>query len=323
MLPFLRSLLLAVIALSSSLVYAAPLGTIPTIEESNWLFNFSFKSDMWSQFDQAKNEPVRIYDIEFKMPIYKTDTWVASLSLDDESLSLGRTDIPLGDKRVFVGSHLSAQNVGLGFRKDCVNGSDLSIFTSYNSASESSIFEARKRWIEAIAIYHTRLLDHQWMFAIHQSENRGFLNGYPVPYFGITLTDTPEYKSTYGFLFVLLTWEQSNGWKKEFRITPFDSSFRVEKPLDQIFTYSAKVFYNIRSYLHNESTDKNLRLYYQEASIDNSVTVGVNNSTSMIYTLGYTFDRTVYESTTIYRPNTKMYRFKNDFYLMAKLDFKL
>lgn len=316
------SLIFALIFIAST-ASAVPLGSIPTVEEYNWILNFSFKSDMWGNFDQAKNEPVRISHAKIQIPLYSADTWVASLSAEDESLSLGRTDFLLKDKRLFIGSHLTAQSVGLGLRKDLPGHETLFTFVSYNSAGEKSLSVAQDKWIEASLIYHAHFYGYEWMLAINQSNNRGFLNGFPTPYAGIVLTNRPDYTSMYGFLFMLLNWKPESGWNKEFRVTPFDASFSIEKKMTDQFSYSARTFYNVRSYLPTERTDKAYRFYYQEASVENSLVAELSSTTSIIYTLGYSFDRKVYESRNIYQPTSKSYRLNDDFYMMARLDFKL
>jgi hypothetical protein len=80
-----RTFLLLVVVFFSLFSAAAPLGTIPTIEEQSMRLLLSLRSDLWTSPYTYKESPIRIFGGEFRVPIYTAETWAVSASVSDES----------------------------------------------------------------------------------------------------------------------------------------------------------------------------------------------------------------------------------------------
>lgn len=305
-------------------VFAAPLGTVPTIEERDLKLIFDFRSDLWTSPYTYKSAPVRITAGEFRIPVAKAETWKASADVYDESLNLGRSDFTLGKKKVFIGSSLRSQSVGFGANNDFESGSSLTVFGAFASASDEPHRDQRDEWIEANVIYRSQLFDnHRWIFVVNQSNNRGFRNGFPFPYFGVIYEPDPEFRVVAGFPFAMVTWGRPETWKKGFTLTPFGTRFDLETNLEDKFVFNAFAAFTVRSYLHAAREDSEDRLYYQEFALEASVRTAMTSETGIIFGLGYAFDRRLYESETIYSPNSEVTIINNDFYGRVAMEFRL
>jgi hypothetical protein len=311
--------------ISANCGFAAPLGTIPVIESRNLKLIYDGRSDLWSALSKVKSTPVRITAAEVRIPIAHAETWKASADAYDESLSLGRADFSLGKKKVFIGSDLRSESFGLGLNKDFESGSSLSLFAAFATASDRPYGDPRDEWIEGNFIYRSQMIEnHKWVFVVNQSNNRGFRNGTPFPYFGVSYEPDPEFKAMFGFPFVFLTWgTPENDWKKGFQLTPFGTRFELETNLEDHFVFNAFAAFTVRSYLHDERIDDEDRLYYQEFAVEVSVRTALTPVTGVIFGLGYSFDRRLYESETIYSPNSEYTIIDNDVYGRIAMEFRL
>ena len=310
--------------ISASCGFAAPLGTIPTIESRDLKLIFDFRSDMWTSPYTYKSAPVRIINGEFRIPIAHAETWKASADISDEGLSLGRADFTLGKKKVFVGSNLRSQSAGVGLNKDFASGSSLSLFAAFATASDEPHKSRDDEWYEGNIIYRSQMIEnHRWIFVVNQSNNRGFKNGTPFPFFGVSYEPDPEFRAVFGFPFLMLTWGTPETWQKEFKLTPFGTRFDMTTHLEDQFTFNAFAAFNVRSYLHSARVDKDDRLYYQEFVVEGNVRTAMTPQTGVIFGLGYSFDRRFYESETIYSPNSDYTIFDNDLYGRVSVEFLL
>jgi hypothetical protein len=311
--------------ISASCGFAAPLGTIPVIESRNLRLFFDGRSDLWSAVAKVKSSPVRITAAEVQVPIAHAETWKASFNASDESLSLGRADFSLGKKKVFIGSDLRSESFGLGLNKEFESGSSVSIFAAFATASDRPYGAPRDEWIESNLVYRSpKLENHRWIFVVNQSNNRGFKNGTPFPYFGVSYEPEPEFKAMFGFPFLFLTWgTPDKDWKKDFKLTPFGTRFDLETNLEDQFVFNAFAAFTVRSYLHDERIDDDDRLYYQEFSIETSVRRALSSETTVLFGIGYSFDRRLYESETIYSPNSEYTIMNNDVYGRIAMEFRL
>ena len=294
------------------------------IESRDLKILFDFRSDMWTSPYKFKSAPVRIISGEFRIPIAHAETWKASADIADESLSLGRADFTLGKKKVFIGSDLRTQSAGIGLNKDFESGSSLSLFGAFATASDKPHGTTSDEWYEGNFVYRSQLLEnHRWIFVVNQSKNRGFKNGMPFPYLGVSYEPDPEFRAVFGFPFLFLTWGTPETWKKEFRITPFGARFDLETNLEDQFVFNAFAAFTVRSYLHAEREDKDDRLYYQEFAIEANVRTALTTETGVIFGLGFSFDRRFYESETIYSPNSDYTIIDNDLYGRVAMEFRL
>ena len=321
---FCSPFLLFVLLISSCGGFAAPLGTIPTIEDQDLKVLFDSRSDLWQASTRFKSAPVRIIGAEVRAPLAHAETWKASADASAENLSLGRADFTLGKKKVFIGSDLSSQSVGLGFNKNFESGSSMTLFGAFATASDRPYGDPRDQWVEANMIYRSQLIEnHRWIFIVNQSNNRGFSNGKPFHYFGVIYEPDPEFRAVFGFPFLMLAWGDLETWKKEFRLTPFGTRFDMSTNLEDKFVFNAFAAFNVRAYLHDERLDDNDRMYYQEFVAEVSVRTALTPATGVIFGLGYAFDRRFYESETIYSPNSEYTIIDNDFYARLAMEFRL
>lgn len=318
-----RFLLLALILGLSGVSYSAPLGTIPTIEEGNLRLITDFRSDLWTSPYRFKSAPLRFIDGKFRIPVLKKDSWTASVAFESERFSLGRADVTLGSQKVFVAQDLRSESIGFGVSKSFENGDSVSFFNSWATASDSP-FSTRNSWAESTWIYRTRRVDdHRWVIGLNQSNNRGILNGKPFVYAGMVYDNEDDFSMSVGFPFFSATWGNSETWRKTFVLTYFGSRLEAEKNLEDGFVFKTAAWFSVRSFLHDDRTNTDERLYYQEICIEPSIKKALSDRTNMVFGVGYSFDRRLYETRTIYRPNNKTTQIENDAYTRFGLEFIL
>lgn len=307
-----------------SVSQAAPLGTIPTVEDRNLRFIFDFRSDLWSSPYSYKSSPVRLLQAEVRVPLYRDHEWSISLDASDESLSLGRAEFQLGKESIFLSNALLTQSIGLGAKKDFANGSSLSVFSSYATASDEPYGADRDTWIDSTVIYQSHKIEnHRWLIAADQSKNRGIANGRIFPYVGVIYEPESDFQAVFGFPFLQLSWGHPENRKILFHLTPFGSRLELEKKLPDDFVGKVRLGMTLHSYLHKERLDEDDRLYFQEVSITGQIRKNVTSTTGILFGLGYAFERHLYETEVVYSPNSKMIRFDNDFFGRLAMEFRL
>lgn len=317
-------LLFISLLLSARLSSAAPLGTIPTVEERNWRINADFRTDLWTSPYKYKDAPLRIFNGSLRVPMAGGESWKASLDFEGEAVSLGRHDFGLGKKEVFLGNNLRSAGAGLGIKKDFNGGSSLSAFASYASASDNPYGENRNIWIESTVIYYgEKVENHRWVLAVNQSNNRGFENGRPFPFGGVLYEPNRDFSALFGFPFLRLMWGRTGEVKQTFNLTPFGVRYDFEESLPDMFVFNVFAAFTVRSYLHESRIDENDRLYYQEWAVETSLRKNVSHHTGVIFGLGYSFDRSLYESETLYAPNSPTVRLESDIYGRVAVEFRL
>lgn len=304
--------------------FADPLGTIPTVEDRNLRFIFDFRSDLWSSPYSYKASPIRVIEGEFRLPLYRSEEWKVSFDLYDESLNLGRAEFSFGKESVFLGNALHNQSMGLGAKKDFESGASLSLFASYATASDHPYGSPRNSWIEGGFIYKSPQTENRsWIFAVNQSNNRGIENGKPFPYFGVMYEPDPEFTALYGFPFLRLRWGIPDALKTTWNLTPFGTRLDLEKNLRDHFVLNVFMEASVRSYLLDQRLDENDRIYYHEVTLEASLKKNVTKTTGVVFGVGYSFERRLYESEVLYAPNAEMSRFENDFYGRLGMEFRL
>ncbi|WP_413583110.1 hypothetical protein [Bdellovibrio sp. HCB288] len=285
---------------------------------------FMFRSDLWTSPYTYKDSPVRISGGEVQIPLYTGDTWAASAAVYSESLNLGRTDFDLGTKDIFIGNALRQEFIGAGARKTFSNGDNISGFIASATASDDPWGSDRDKYIYAALIYRTRLIDnYNWIFGIDQSENRGFLNGEPFPYLGITYHLDNDMEITVGLPFFRMKWKFADDWKGMASVTPFGFNVSADKEVTHNTDVGGVVALNVRSYLFHERTEDDDRLFYQEIMAEAYLARELTEATRVIFALGGSADRKLYESEKIYSPNSHVTSIKSDFYGRLAVEFRL
>lgn len=320
-----RSILSLFILFSSCVTKAEEIGLLLFEKPTKWELNIDYKSDIWRLDDSEKDEIVRNYDIRFKSPVYNFKQWQTFFQITNESLSLGPTDLSLGEKRIYSGSHFRIQEIGVGVQKAFADKSSLVLFTNIASANSNSFFnEDDENWIEFYALYSFETSSGRpWFFFVDYTKNRGFLNNYPFLLVGTKWESTENLELIYGFLFIQASWDSQHAWSNELRLTPFDFSYTVSKEIFDDFLYEARASYEISSYLDKERSDDDLRLTFHEAAVENSLIRRLSENTLIRYGIGYSFYRSIYESKNIYKAKSKSLDLAPDFFLRAHLEFKL
>jgi hypothetical protein len=121
----------------------------------------------------------------------------------------------------------------------------------------------------------------------------------------------------------MVTWGTPQTWKKGFTLTPFGTRFDLETNLEDKFVFNAFAAFTVRSYLHDAREDDDDRLYYQEVALEASVRTALTKETGVIFGLGFSFDRRLYESERIYSPNSEVTTMESDFYGRVAMEFRL
>lgn len=315
--------LLLTVLFATRLVIAAPLGTTPTIEDRNLRLILDFRSDLWTSPYAAKSNPVRIMEGELRLPLYKSETWTVSFDADEEGLNFGRTDLSLGKEQMFIGNSLRSDSLGFGAQKDFADGARLDFFGSWATASDCPYCTTRDEWFEGMVIYYSsKIENHRWILAVNQSNNRGISNGRPFPYIGISYQRDKDFSALFGFPFLRLTWDTPETWQKTVHVNPFGADVDVEKNLPEDFVFNGVASLSTRSYLPTGRVDDNDRLFYQELLVEGAFKKNVTDFTGIVFALGYSFDRRIYESEVVYSPNSRTTRLDNDFYGRLGVEFR-
>lgn len=311
-------------ALFASNALAAPLGAIPQIDTDYLRVILDFRSDLWTSPYTYKQSPVRIFGTEVRIPIAHGASWRASANISDESLSLSRTEFPLVDKDIFVGNNLQSQSLGLGFSKINEDTSAFSIVGAYASASDAPYADIRNRYFDGTLTYRTAPIGrHRWVFALNQSNNRGIANGRPFPYLGVLLEPAEEFQAWVGFPFIKVIWQRPGDWKREAEVTPFGAFFDIEKLISNGFLWHSRAAFTLRSYLYENRIEDASRLYYQEMSVEGGVRKALSAGTLVEIGVGYSFDRRIYESDSIYTPRNDKTIVDSDLFGRIKIGFTI
>jgi hypothetical protein len=318
-----RGFLITFFFLLSSICYSAPLGTVPTIEETSLRLITDFRSDFWTSPYKYKSAPVRILEGKFRIPVIKSHGWTASLEFESERFGLGRADVALGSQRVFIAQDLRSESMGFGINKTFENGDSISFFNAWATASDHP-YASKNSWAESFLIFRSRRIeDHRWIIGLNQSNNRGILNGKPFIYAGLQYDNDDDFAMSIGFPFFRATWGAKDEWRKTFVLTYFGSRLEVEKDLQDGFVFKTAAWFSVRSFLHDDRENTDDRLYYQEICLEPVLKKNLSEKTHLTFGVGYSFDRRLYETRTIYRPNNKTTQIENDAYTRVGLEFEL
>lgn len=306
------------------LIYASPLGTVPLIEENNLKFIFENSSDLWTSPYQEKPSPLRVYRTSMRIPVLSGSTWKGSINVENESLSIGRSDILLGKNQVYLGSEFRSQSVGFGISQKWNEGSFLTVFGSYMSASDEPFKRGRDQWFEAHAIYRTPFQDdYHWILLLNQSRNRGFYNNHLFPYVGLSYEPTHHLQIIFGFPFFHIMWQNQDSWVKMITVTPVSLRAEMARSLDDRFIVNIASAFSLRSYLHYRRINDNERIYFEEKFIESGFKTNLTSTTSLRFSLGLSFDRKIYEAKDLYAPNSSPEKLDQDLYGRLNAEFRL
>lgn len=298
----LHSLLLIPLLLSHFLI-AAPLGNIPEIEEDKVRLIFSARSDLWLSPYEDKETPLRIYGATLRLPVTLTEGWIGSAMLATESVSLGRTDVIVGEDTVPLNSNLQDQSAGLGLTHQLHDESSISIYGAFSSASDEPFQNDRDRWMELTAAYRSQTWgDWQGLFAVNYSKNRGFLNNQVIPFLGVSYQPKSAFRFLLGFPYLQMVWKPDLNWTTTASLTPVGGRVKA----NYIYSDSLLLFLDAglsaRSYLHVNRTQNDHRLIFEEKYAEIGFKRILSPKTYVGFAAGGSFDRNVYEAKTVFRP---------------------
>lgn len=306
----------------SQFANAAPLGTIPVLEKERTQVNVHGRTDLWTNPLKDKESPIRIYSVDLLVPFRFSEKCLMAELLKSESLSLGRSNLLVGEDQVKLGSDLRSQGIGIGFSCHKSDDHSYSIYTSYVSASDDPYHFARDRWVDYVFTYQNNLAEEiGWIFKLNSSKNRGFANNQVFPFLGIIYTKN-FFEYLIGFPYFQMIWRPNDEWQATVRLLPVGFSLVTNHQLDDIGSVSAEASQTSRSYLHIERTDDDKRLFYEEKIVNLKLNVEASVRTQFIFSVGYAWDRNIYEAKTVAEPLHSRISLDHDIYGTMGLEFK-
>jgi hypothetical protein len=189
------------------------------------------------------------------------------------------------------------------------------LYLSYDSASDEPYKTKRDISIATIALYTSKPYGPwRWIVGMNQNENRGYLNGQMIPVFGFVYQPDAHLRISFGYPFLKINWEfmQDNYMK----LTAMPAGIRnefIHYIWPDISIFAAATISN-RSYEHYYRVDEDMRLIFEEKSIEAGFRIAVSSSTIFGLTAGYGFDRRIFEATQVFLPIGPVERVNPDSY---------
>lgn len=283
---------------------AAPLGIVPEIEEDRMRVIFKARSDLWLSPYEDKETPIRIYEGQLRLPASLFDSWMGSLSLTSETVSLGRTDLLIGKRSTSLSSNLQSQSIGFGLERKMENKSSISFYGALTSASDEPFKNGRDIWTEATTSYRSPMWGlWQGIFALNYSKNRGFLNDQALPLVGAAYKWSSNLNFIVGFPFARVTWNSLN-WTITATATPVGGSLYIDYIYSDSLLILMSAGVSSRSYLHVNRTEDKYRLIFEEKYAEVGLKRILSPKTLIGFKAGASFDRSVYEAITVFHPES-------------------
>lgn len=292
-----------VILFLSSVAKAAPLGTIPQVQEGPARLEIEYLTDLWTEPNENKENPVRLYNLNLKMPIVASEKWTASFQGELEGYDLGRPDITIGDDNVRVGSDLRAQSLGFGMSYHPGDGQWLNYFGSYRSASDEPYMNSRDTWVEHSLFYALKPRGaYQWVTGFNFSQNRGYWNGQVLPLLGVSYKPYPQMAIVMGFPFFYVDMDIKNYIRAQVTLTPVGLNTEFSHKINDVLSARFRAGLATRSYLHHNRIEDEKRFFVNSKYVDISFRRALSPKTQYGLALGYSFGREFYEGEQAFRP---------------------
>lgn len=294
---------LLTLLLISLLTEAAPLGMIPQVQEGPARIEIEYLTDLWTSPNENKENSVRLYNLNFKVPMIASEKWTASFHADLEGYDLGRPDITIGDDNVRVGSDLRAQSLGFGFSHHPGDGRWINYFGSYRSSSDEPYLASRDTWIEHSLIYAFKPTGfYQWVTGFNSSQNRGYWNGQVIPILGVSYRPYSDLSIVMGFPFFYIDMNIKNYIRAQLTMTPVGLNTEFSHKVRDDLSIRLRSGLATRSYLHHNRVEDEKRFFVNSKYIDLSFSRVLSEKTRYGLALGYSFDRQFYEGEQAFRP---------------------
>lgn len=287
----------------SLLTEAAPLGMIPQVQEGPARIEIEYLTDLWTSPNENKENPVRLYNLNLKVPIVASKKWTGSFHADLEGYDLGRPDLTIGKDEVRVGSDLRAQSLGFGLSHHPSDGHWINYFGSYRSASDEPYLAGRDTWVEHSLIYALKPKGaYQWVMGLNYSKNRGYWNGEVLPILGVSYKPYTDLSIVMGFPFFYIDMNIKNYIRAQLTLTPVGLNTEFSHKIKDDLSVRLRSGIATRSYLHYNRTEDDKRFFVNSKYIDISFRRALSEKTQYGLALGYSFDREFYEGEQAFRP---------------------
>lgn len=298
-----RMLKLLSLLLLAPCVEAAPLGTIPQVQEGPARVEIEYLTDLWTSPNQNKENAVRLYNVSLKVPLVATEKWTGSFHGDLEGYDLGRPDLTIGEHNVRVGSDLRAQSLGFGLSRHPGDGRWTNYFGSYRSSSDEPYGSSRDTWVEH-AFFHAFKPNgtYQWVTGFNYSKNRGFLNDQLIPILGVAYKPYSDLTVITGFPFFYFDMNIENYIRAQLTLTPVGLNAEFSHKINDDLSIRLRSGIATRSYLHHNRVEDKERFFVNSKYIDISFRRVLSAKTQYGLALGYSFDREFYEGEQAFRP---------------------
>lgn len=322
MLRLLISLCLMLTSFNS--LKAAPIGTVPMVDDGDMRFNFEYRSDLWTSPYHDKENPVRLTSAQFYSPVLRRNDKFATFNVSTTGVNLGRADIFVGDRQVALGQDLQDNSIGLGYSQVSEDKYSFLVTAAYTSASDHPFNEQRNNWVELNAILNLPPQEnYNWIVALNYSKNRGYFNNYVFPFVGINYDYSAQTNIKYGFPFLWITSKYEEKIVLEFFLSPGTGRIQVLKDLNEKMKAHVRVGLTSYSYLHENRIEDKDRLFFQERSIEAGLVTQVSDQTSVGFNTGYAFERIFFEGENLFKPKGQKAKLGSDLYGSLVVEFKL
>lgn len=311
-------------ALASSVAVARPLGVVPRVRNDDVLVSLEARFDLYLAQKRAKASSLKILGVELDIPVMRKGRWDVALDLDHEVLEVGHAGLTYAPRDDLVGSNLRTA-VG-GFHAD-YEGEDrarLSVSLAAASASDEAVGVGRSRdypW--QVTYLFPSASDHQWILAIDDSRNRGYLNESAVPMAGILYQPGPTWSLAAGFPFLHLQWGVPPDWSGTLTVLPTGAHARVSRWVAAETAVFVRGGLSARSYMHSARDDEMMRLFFEEKYVEMGAHRQITPRSRIGLSAGMSYDRSLYEGRQVFLPSADRSTLPRDFFGTTFWEFRL
>ena len=143
-----------------------------------------------------------------------------------------------------------------------------------------------------------------------------------MPIGGFYFRPTGQFTVALGFPFLLVEWKDERTTLRLSSTLPSVEAV-LERDFGDEFFYRFRTGLSERGYLHNDRIKDENRIFFEEKYLEGGTGLHLSSRTQAIFSLGYAFDRRVYEGTHIFDSSGPDRRIKNDLFGTLHLEFIL
>ncbi|HXC61349.1 MAG TPA: hypothetical protein VNV63_01625 [Nitrospiria bacterium] len=258
--------------------------TTPTVSYGGWVT------------PEQGSRGVEYNRLTIQVPVYQDDK-------DTFSMSAGGTSLHFGEQHTLSGSGIPVPEdlwkveFGGSYSRKLEDDKLIGGRISFGSASDHPFADFDVITIGASAFYSWASTERsRWMLTILFSNNNPIINYVPIPGF-IYMYWTPNFVGMFGFPFSSIVWTPLEPWM--FTLSVFGPTINSEIAYGnpkkiQFFTGFSWLQ---QSYLRENRPDPKDRLYFDEKRVPLGMRFPVAKALKSELSVGYAFDRSVYEGT--------------------------